>query len=423
MSAAFRPADPQRHLRAALGAGGHRRRRAPRPHRGARRARRRDRRPDDRRARPARAARPDRPARASARPRRQRGGDHPDRHARRRAGRPRGGVRHAEHRALDHRRGPAGLEAGLRRSSEAWCDMGLYVGGTKTNIPELAKLELGRGVCGIKIFAGSSTGDLLVEDDEHLERVMRSGRRRIAYHTEDEYRLQDRKHMFKPGDPHRRHMEWRDVECAFLGTRRLMALARATGRPAHILHVSTAEELDYLKDFRDIATCEVLVNHLTQVAPDCYDRLRGLRRDEPADPRAGGAGGGLAGDQRRHGGHGRLRPRAAFAREEAAALAGLPRRADRRADHRAGHAEPRERRAAVADAAGRPDVRRAGAGLWRGRQGAARRRLRCGLHAGGHEAAAADRGVVDRLALRLDARSPAWTSPAGRSRRSCAATW
>jgi dihydroorotase len=158
----------------------------------------------------------------------------------------------------------------------AWCDMGLYVGGTKTNIPELARLELGRGVCGVKIFAGSSTGDLMVEDDEHLERVMRSGRRRIAYHSEDEYRLQDRKHLFKSGDPYSRHMEWRDVETAFLGTRRLMALARATSRPAHILHVSTAEELDYLKDFRDIATCEVLVNHLTQVAPDCYDRLRGF---------------------------------------------------------------------------------------------------------------------------------------------------
>jgi dihydroorotase len=82
--------------------------------------------------------------------------------------------------------------------------------------------------------------------------------------------------MFKSGDPYRRHMEWRDVECAFLGTRRLMALACATSRPAHILHVSTAEELDYLKDFRDIATCEVLVNHLTQVAPDCYDRLQGF---------------------------------------------------------------------------------------------------------------------------------------------------
>ncbi|MDR3536542.1 MAG: dihydroorotase [Acetobacteraceae bacterium] len=158
----------------------------------------------------------------------------------------------------------------------AWCDMGLYVGGTRTNIPALPDLELGRGVCAIKIFAGSSTGDLMVEDDESLERVMRSGRRRIAYHSEDEYRLQARKPLFKSGDPYTSHMEWRDEETAFLGTRRLMALARKTGRPAHILHVSTAQELDYLKDFRDIATCEVLVNHLTQVAPDCYETLKGF---------------------------------------------------------------------------------------------------------------------------------------------------
>ena len=158
----------------------------------------------------------------------------------------------------------------------AWCDMGLYVGGTKTNIADLAALETARGVCGIKVFAGSSTGDLMVEDDEHLERIMRSGRRRISYHSEDEYRLQARKTLFKSGDPYASHMEWRDVECAFLGTRRLMALARATGRAAHILHVSTAEELDYLKDFRDLATVEVLVNHLTQVAPEVYETLKGF---------------------------------------------------------------------------------------------------------------------------------------------------
>ena len=83
---------------------------------------------------------------------------------------------------------------------------------------------------------------------------MRSGRRRIAYHSEDEYRLQERKPLFQSGEPLSRHMEWRDEECAFLGTRRLMALARETGRPAHILHVSTAEELEYLRDFRDLAT-------------------------------------------------------------------------------------------------------------------------------------------------------------------------
>ena len=158
----------------------------------------------------------------------------------------------------------------------AWCDMGIYVGAALSNIPELAALELERGVCGVKVFAGSSTGDLLVADDASLEAVMRSGRRRISYHSEDEPRLQSRKGLFKLGDAFAAHAEWRDVECAFLGTRRLMALARKTGRPAHILHVSTAEELAYLPAFRDVATVELLVNHLTQWAPDVYEQLGGM---------------------------------------------------------------------------------------------------------------------------------------------------
>jgi len=158
----------------------------------------------------------------------------------------------------------------------AWCDMGIYVGAAKSNIPELAALELERGVCGVKVFAGSSTGDLLVDDDASIEAVMRSGRRRISFHSEDEARLQARKGLFKLGDPYACHMEWRDEECAFLGTRRLMALACRTGRPAHILHVSTAEELEYLRDYRGIATVELLVNHLTQVAPEVYEQLGGF---------------------------------------------------------------------------------------------------------------------------------------------------
>lgn len=160
--------------------------------------------------------------------------------------------------------------------ANAWCDMGLYVGATKPNTPELAALELQPGVCGVKVFAGSSTGDLLVEDDASLEAVMRSGRRRVSYHSEDEYRLQARKPLFGRGDPYSAHMEWRDEECAFLGTRRLMALARRTGRPAHILHVSTAQELEYMRDYRDVATVELLVNHLTQVAPEVYEQLGGM---------------------------------------------------------------------------------------------------------------------------------------------------
>ncbi|WP_426314178.1 dihydroorotase [Methylobacterium fujisawaense] len=161
-------------------------------------------------------------------------------------------------------------------AGRSWCDIGLYVAGTKANIDALATLERVPGVCAVKIFAGSSTAALMIEDDAHLERAMRAGHRRMAFHSEDEDRLQARKPLFSRGQPYRTHMEWRDPECAFLGTRRLMALARKTGRATHILHVSTAEELAYLRDFRDVATVEVLVNHLTQVAPHCYDTLGGF---------------------------------------------------------------------------------------------------------------------------------------------------
>ncbi len=161
-------------------------------------------------------------------------------------------------------------------ATHSYTDFGFYVGASKSNIAELAALETRSGVCAVKVFAGSSTGDLLVEDDVSIEAVMRSGHRRIAYHSEDEYRLQARKHLFKSGDPYRSHMEWRDPECAALGTRRIMALARKTGRPAHILHMSAEEEFPIVADYRDVGTCEVLVNHLTQIAPECYDTLGGF---------------------------------------------------------------------------------------------------------------------------------------------------
>ena len=161
-------------------------------------------------------------------------------------------------------------------ATASWTDFALYVGATRDNSGALGEYERMDGVCAVKLFAGSSTGDLLIEDDDGIERVMRHGRRRIAFHSEDEYRLQARRSLFARGAPYDTHRLWRDEECAFLGTRRIVALARRTGRPAHILHVSTAEELGWLAECRDIATVEVLVNHLTQVAPECYERLGAL---------------------------------------------------------------------------------------------------------------------------------------------------
>ena len=145
-----------------------------------------------------------------------------------------------------------GTIAGKRASiaGRAWCDVGLYVGATRQNVEQLGHLETLPSVCAIKVFTGSSTGSLLIEDDATIERVMRSGRRRIAYHSEDEYRLRERRAQFGAGEPFARHADWRDPECAILGTKRILALARKTVRPAHILHVSTAGEFGLLAEAR-----------------------------------------------------------------------------------------------------------------------------------------------------------------------------
>src|SRR6516162_951047 len=73
------------------------------------------------------------------------------------------------------------------------CDFAFYVGGTRENTKDLAELERLPGCCGIKVFMGSSTGSLLVEDDDGVRNVLKSIRRRSAYHSEDEYRLNERK--------------------------------------------------------------------------------------------------------------------------------------------------------------------------------------------------------------------------------------
>lgn len=162
-----------------------------------------------------------------------------------------------------------------RAQETSWINFGFYIGATRENTKDLAQLETQKGVCGIKVYAGSSTGSLMVEDDASLEQIMLHGHRRVCFHAEDEYRLQKRKKLFCEGMPYENHRLWRDEECAFLGTRRIIALARKTGRPAHILHTTTQEELEWLVDYKDIATIEVLGNHLTQIAPECYERLQG----------------------------------------------------------------------------------------------------------------------------------------------------
>ena len=160
-----------------------------------------------------------------------------------------------------------------RAKGRARCDHAFFMGATAENAEHLAEWERLPGCAGVKIFMGSSTGDLLVADDATLARVLASGRRRFSVHAEDEPRLLERRELVAGGAPVARHPDWRDVETAVRATTRLLALARAHRRPAHVLHITTADEMAILAQAKDIATVEVTPQHLTLAAPDCYDRM------------------------------------------------------------------------------------------------------------------------------------------------------
>ncbi|MGC6329776.1 dihydroorotase [Rhizorhabdus sp. FW153] len=159
-----------------------------------------------------------------------------------------------------------------RAHHRMWCDHAFYVGATTANAEALAELERLPGTAGVKIFMGSSTGSLLVAEDEHLARVLRSGSRRVAIHAEDEARMISREGERIEGDPSS-HPVWRDDESAILATRRILRIARETGRRIHILHITTPDELALIAQNKDIATCEVTPQHLTLAGEEAYPRL------------------------------------------------------------------------------------------------------------------------------------------------------
>jgi dihydroorotase len=153
-----------------------------------------------------------------------------------------------------------------------FCDFAFYVGGTRENIDDIPRLERLEGSAGMKVFMGSSTGDLLVDDEGSLDRIIARLGRRAAFHAEDEDRLKARMGLRRPGDASS-HPEWRDAEAALIATRRLVGLAEKHRRRVHVLHISTGDEMEFLAAHRDYATVEVTPHHLTLVAPDCYERL------------------------------------------------------------------------------------------------------------------------------------------------------
>ena len=152
------------------------------------------------------------------------------------------------------------------------CDFAFYAGGTHENAAQLPELERQEGVCGVKVFMGSSTGNLLVADDEGVADILKHISRRAAFHSEDEFRLRERRPLALTGKVET-HPVWRDAEVAISSTRRLVKMAREAGKQIHVLHITTEEEMLILAANRDICSVEVTPQHLTLAAPEAYEKL------------------------------------------------------------------------------------------------------------------------------------------------------
>ena len=167
-----------------------------------------------------------------------------------------------------------------RAKDRMHCDHAFYAGATNENTGVLGEMERMLGCCGVKVFMGASTGSLLVQDDEGVERVLNSIQRRAAFHSEDEYRLAERRGLAVEGD-WTSHPVVRDPEAAMMSTKRLVRLARKTGKRIHVLHISTAEEMEFLAQHRDIASVEATPQHLTLEAPGIYEEIKGRAQMNP----------------------------------------------------------------------------------------------------------------------------------------------
>ena len=147
-----------------------------------------------------------------------------------------------------------------------------YFGATPSNTDQLSQLKNVEGCCGVKLFAGSSTGNLLVDKEADIEKVISSSDRVVSIHSEDEDIIKLRKKFIRKGDVHSHH-EWRNVECAMSSTRRVVKIAERYNKKIHVLHVTTKDEVDFLAMHKKNVTFETTPQHLTLYAPDCYDKL------------------------------------------------------------------------------------------------------------------------------------------------------
>ena len=178
---------------------------------------------------------------------------------------------------------PETISDKLKRASKgAWSDYAFYLGGTMRTSSNLSEWENLKGVCGIKIFMGASTGDLMTASDEEVESVVANGQRVIAVHAEDQMiMMENQKNILGDSEDVAMHCKWRSPESCLSATQRVVNLAKKHNRRVHILHITTEQEMDFLSKNKDVASVELLANHLSLHAPECYERLGTLAQQNP----------------------------------------------------------------------------------------------------------------------------------------------
>ncbi len=164
-------------------------------------------------------------------------------------------------------------------SKKSIVNYSFFFGATTDNIDEIKKLKEN---CGLKIFMGSSTGDLLVDNDEALENIFACCDRVIAVHAEDEQTLIESS-KFIEGEDFSNHTKARPVEAAVRATEKAIKLALKYNRKLHVLHLSTAEEVRMIRKLKStgLITCETTPQHLLMEAPDIYEKIGAFAQMNP----------------------------------------------------------------------------------------------------------------------------------------------
>ncbi|MDB9515107.1 dihydroorotase [Kamptonema animale CS-326] len=173
----------------------------------------------------------------------------------------------------------AALDDKLRRAAEkCLVNYGFFIGATAENLPDLLDAH---PTPGIKIFMGSMHGPLLVGGEEKLEAIFSNGKRLIAVHAEDQARIEQRRQEFAGSIDPAIHSQIQDNEAALLATKLALKLSQKYQRRLHILHLSTGEEAELLRqDKPSWVTAEVTPQHLL-LNTSAYQQIGTLAQMNP----------------------------------------------------------------------------------------------------------------------------------------------